>query len=198
MGTFIEITELIGTYFIRGISISILVIIFSRKLFKKNFQTQNAVSIIRWVLLSYSILITVLFLLLFFLPENSNVYTTSFRERATGAYNIIFWIMTLISILPLILLFKKADNNIYFILAVTILMSSGWLFESFIIHITSMEMGYSENVASFKAYLPFSGEVLILIRGIFLGVLTMLIGNSPFFNKKRRISLKTPDCSTRL
>jgi len=181
--TFIEIIGFINTYFIKGIFVSVIVIILTNKLFKNNFDTKNAVSIIRWVLLSYSILILVYFLLLIFLPVNSDIYSSSFRERAMGPYKFAFWLVTLGSILPLILFFKNLGNNVYFILAITILMNLGWLFESFVIHLTSMEREYVGKVNGVKAYLPFNRELMIVLQGLLLGILTMVIGNLSFLRK---------------
>ena len=181
-----EIVGLISNYLIKGIFISVLVIICSRKIFKKNFDTRNAITIVRWILLCYSILALVYFLLCVLLPTDLNTYSSYFRERATGPYSFAFWTMQLTAFLPLVLFFKNLSNKIYMILMLAILVNIGWLFESFVIHLTIMRRDYSGETGGFKAYLPFNKELMIVLQGLVLGVLTFIVGNSPLFKKKER------------
>jgi hypothetical protein len=180
MDTFNEIIKLVGTNLIKGMFMSVLVIIFCRKIFKKEFDTQNAIGIIRWVMIFYSILIFVHFLLLVLLPPSSKIFFLSIQERATGPYSFAFWLMALGSISPFILFFKKLSNKTYLILVLTIFMNFGWLMELLIIHTANIERDYSPKVGGFK---EFEGELAIAIQGIIFGVLSMLIGNLPFFRK---------------
>ncbi len=182
MTIFVEIIGFINTYFIKGIFISVLVIILTSKLFKKNFDTKNAISIIKWVLLSYSSLMLIYFILLALSPAKSTNYLY-FQERAMGPYNFAFWLVALGSVLPLILFFKKLGNRVYFIFILTVFVNLGWLMESLIIHTTSMERDYAPNVSGIKAYLPFNRELMIVLQGALFGALTILIGNSPFLRK---------------
>jgi len=160
---------------------SVLVIIFCRKVFKKKFDTQNAISIIRWLMICYSILILVYFLLLILLPPTSNIFFSSILDRATGPYSFAFWLMALGPISPFILFFKKLSNKTYLILALTIFMNFGWLMESLVIHISIIEREYSLKAGGFK---EFERELMIALQGIIFGVLSMVIGNLPFFRKK--------------
>ena len=183
MDTFNEIVRIIGTNFIKGMFFSVLVIIFCRRIFKDKFDTSNAIGIIRWVMICYSLFILVQFLLLPLLSPGSNIFFSSFRERATGRYSFAFWLMILGAISPLILFFKKPGNNIILILVLTIFVNIAWLMESLIIHTLSIERGYSPSGEGIKAYFPFEGELLIILQGIICGILAIVIGNLPFFRK---------------
>jgi hypothetical protein len=180
MGTFNEIIRLVGANFIKGMFVSMLVIIFCRKIFKNKLNTENAIGIIRWLMIGYSTLILVHFLLQALLPSSSS----SFLERTTtGPYKFAFWLMALGAVSPLILFFKKLGNKVYFILVLTIFMNIGWLMESLVIHVSIMEREYSPKFGGFKAFLPFEVELIIILQGIILGVLLIVIGNLSFFRK---------------
>ena len=76
---------------------------------------------------------------------------------------------------PLILLNKRIGKNIYIILLVTLLMNWGWLFESFVIHITSMHRDYAQS--DYPNHFISIREVELLIKGFFVGVFALIIGN---------------------
>jgi hypothetical protein len=180
MELFFKILGLVGTHLIKGIFISVLVIILARKFFKK-IDFNSAISIIKWILIFYAILNLASFVILVF-SINSN----SFWKQATGPYNFAYLLMLLGSFSPLFLFFKKLNRNVYFILLVAILTNIGWLFESFIIHTISFHRDYSGNVNGLALLLPFNHELVAITEGFFLGCLAIIIGNLPFLRKKEK------------
>jgi hypothetical protein len=178
---------LIDTYLIKGIFISILIIILARTFLKKNIVFNTAVAIIKWVLVFWAILNLASFLVLLF-SINSNSYSSSVWKRATGEYGFSYWIMLLGSFSPLFLLFKNLGRKAYFILLVAILTNIGWLFESFVVHVVSIHRDYSMSTNGIGVALPFNRELLVIARGIFFGVLAIIIGNLPFFKIRKNKS----------
>ena len=182
MEIYFKISGLIGTHLVKGIFISVLVIVLAQKIFKKNIDFNNALSIIKWLLIFYAILNLVSFLVLVF-SINSNGY--SFWNQATGPYNFAYWLMLLGSFSPLFLFFKKLGRKAYFILLVATLTNIGWLFESFVIHIISFHRDYSGGVNGLALLLPFNHELVAIAEGFFLGCLVIIIGNLLFFKRAR-------------
>jgi len=172
MSTYGQILDLINILFIRGIFISVLIIIFSRLLFKR-VDTKNAIIITRWILLSYSILVIVQLLIISLLPESSEV----FWGRATGRYSWAFWLMISSPFLPLLLFVKRLRNNIYILLFMAVWINLGWLVESLVIHITAMHRDYVNDF-------PATGELVIIVKGILIGIILLIIGNSSIWIKK--------------
>jgi len=175
MSIYGQIIDLINILFIKGIFISVLIIICSRLLFKR-VDTKNALLIIRWLLLSYSILVIVQLLITLLHPESSK----AFWERATDRYRFAFWLMISSPLLPLFLFVKSLRNNIYILLFMAIWINIGWHMESLVIHLTMMNREYSGNSNSS----PSTGEVMIILKGILIGVLILAIGNSYIWIKK--------------
>jgi hypothetical protein len=170
-----DIINLIDTHLIRGISISVLIIILTRKIFPKS-DTQAAITIIKWLLIAYSIAIVFMFLLSFLRLAGSNE-NFIFWDRITGPYWYAYWIMLAGNVFPFLLFIKKLNNNVYFILLIAILVNVGWLLESFIVHIACIRRG--------EFCFPYDRELIIILEGILLGVLTLIIGNLIALKKKR-------------
>ena len=180
MEIYFKIWGLIGTHLIKGIFISVLVIILARKVLKKNIDFNKAISIIKWILIFYAILNLASFVVLVF---SINGY--SFQEQATGPYNFAYWLMLLGSFSPLFLFFKKLGYNIYFILLAAIFTNIGWLLESFVIHIISFDRDYSGDVNGLALLLPFNHELVAIAEGFCLGCLAIIIGILPFLKKQQ-------------
>lgn len=180
MEIYFKIWGLIGTHLIKGIFISVLVIVLARKFFKKKIDFNSAISIIKWVLIFYAILNLASFVVLVF-----SINDYSFWKQATGPYNFAYWLMLLGSFSPLFLFFKKLGYNIYFILLAAILTNIGWLLESFVIHIISFHRDYSGDVNGLALLLPVNHELVAITEGFFLGCLVIIIGNLPFFKRAR-------------
>lgn len=176
MNAYSQILDLINTIFIKGIFVSVLVIICSRLVFKR-IDTRNALVINRWILLSYSILCIIHLLILCLLPESS----TAFWEQATGRYNFAFWLMMSSPFLPLLLFVKSLRNNIYILLFMAIWVNIGSFMEWLVIHTIMIYRDYTGNVKDF----PTIVEWMIILEGVLLGILTLVIGNSFVWMKKK-------------
>lgn len=178
----------IDQYCIDGIFISVLLILLIRLLFKYKTDTHYAALLLKWLILSFSflILINIIEQLLFPRQAESQV---SFINRAFGPYFWAYWIMFFFSALfPLLLLFKKLGDRLYFLLLVAILMNIGWLFESFVIHMSSLHRDFATEL---NPYVPYYRERMILFRGLCLGIGALLFGNilHVLLNKKRTSNL---------
>ena len=168
---FSEIIGFIGNNIIKGISISVLVVIFCRKIFKNKFDTKNAISIIKWIIIGYTVLILVNFLLLALLPTSSKTFISSISNRATGQYSFAFWLMLLGAISPLILFYKKLGNRFYLIFVLAIFIKIGWLMELLVIHLNLIK---EDGIITI---LPSQEGLIIILQGIILGVSSLAIGN---------------------
>ena len=78
------------------------------------------------------------------------------------------------SFLPLLLLFKKFRSKLYLVFFIALFMNLGWLFESFVIHLTSIHRDYEGDR---NAFLPFDRELIIFGKGLLLGIVALIIGN---------------------
>lgn len=181
--TYTEFLKSISDYLIKGIFISILLIIFIKLISKNKIETVLSTKIIKWVIIVYSFGVLVNTILMFiFLPTEK--YT--FLERATGPYWWAYWLMlSMNSIIPLILLNNKIGRNIYFLLIISLLMNIGWLFESFVIHMSSLHRDFITE--DYNPYLPNKTELYILLNGFVLGTIVLVIEN---IGKKNMEKLK--------
>ncbi len=131
METSLEILNFINSYLIRGIFISILLIIFFRAISKSNIDSCYAMQFIKWMILAYSPFYLLYFLLSLLLYQLDDTF---FISRISGHYWWAYWLMLSGNmIFPLFLYIKKFGNKIYVLLIVSILMNIGWLTEWIVI-----------------------------------------------------------------
>ncbi len=188
MDTFNTIISLFNQHLIRGIFISVLLIVIVRKFYKK-IDTQNSIRIVKWLLITYSTGVVLNFLLFLIFSEDSGNYL-DFWDRAKGPYFVAYWAMFIASCSSLLLFSKKLSGSIYFILFLSILMNFGWLFESYVIHITSIHRDYVP-INSYRAYLPFDHELLIVFKGMILGIASLAVGNLVHLTKKKKETISS-------
>lgn len=170
---FTEFLKFISDFLIKGIFISILLIILIKLIFKNKIETVLSTRIIKWIIIIYSFGVLVSTILMFIFPPTEKY---AFLERATGPYWWAYWLMlSMNSIIPLILLNNKIGRNIYFLLTISFLMNIGWLFESFVIHMTSLHRDFVTE--SYNPYLPNNRELLIIFRGLILGIILLIAEN---------------------
>jgi hypothetical protein len=173
MKSFGALLAFIDTHFIDGIFVSLLIILLV-KWIVKSIDTKIAMASIVWIIIGYSILSMVYLLLIGVFNFDANLHT-SLIERATGKYKIIYVLMLLChSILPLVLLIKRF-RTATLVFLISVLMNIGWLFESFIIHLTSFHRDYSEENSN--PFFLFDRELLILEKGAALGIVALILGN---------------------
>lgn len=163
------------TYCIDGIFISVLLILFVRLLFPQKLDTHYATLILKWLILFFVLLIYINIISSVLFPVQAES-AHSFNNRAFGPYYWAYWIMFFFgAVFPLLLFIKKLGNSLYFLFAVAVLMNIGWVFESFVSHVTSLHRGIYSS--SLNPYLPFYGERVILLYGLLLGIVVLVMGN---------------------
>lgn len=101
-------------------------------------------------------------------------FSDSYEERMFGPYWAAYWFMALSNmLLPMILLIKKIGQRLLWLFIISILMNAGWLFESYVIHITSLHRDHMpEGTISL---LPYTSEWIIIGKGFTLGVVALAI-----------------------
>jgi hypothetical protein len=173
MELFIELLSFIDDHYIDGIFVSVLLIIIVRK-FIKSIKTGTALEIISYLMVFYCLLSIICLFLISVVKVDSELYA-SFINRATGIYKLTYILMLLAhSFLPLLLLFKKFRSKLYLVFFIALFMNLGWLFESFVIHLTTIHRDYEGDR---NAFLPFDGELIIFGKGFLLGIAALFIGN---------------------
>ncbi|GAA4056457.1 hypothetical protein [Flavobacterium chungnamense] len=173
MKPFIELLSFIDDHFIDGIFVSVLLIIIVRKFFK-SIKTQNALTILSYLMVFYCLLSIIYLILISVVKVDSELYA-SFINRATGIYKLTYILMLVAhTFLPLLLLFKKFRSKLYLVFFIAIFVNLGWLFESFVIHLTTIHRDYEGDR---NAFLPFDSDLIILGKGFILGIVSLIIGN---------------------
>jgi len=180
-----EVTELIYALFIKSIFISVLVVMLAYKLLKNWVDVPYSINIIKWMMLVYSVFIFVADVILLFFAKVSYIDSLYFRRQFTGPYWYVDLFLTLSQVLPLVLFSKKLARSIYFVLFFSILMNIRWLMESLVIHIMSIHRDYAYET---NPFLPFDSELLALLKGLFWGGITVLIGAWVKFRKAHHVS----------
>lgn len=162
-----EVADIIKVYrivFIDNLFISLLIIkLFSRFFAKEAYPISK--EIIRWLIIVCTVASTLSWMLFVAIADSSGLIL-----RATGLYWWSFWIIIFLSdILPFILLFKKIGKNGWVILAVLLMMNAVWMFERFVIIVTSLHRDY---LPSGWAIYPISTPLLtFLLHGIIEGII---------------------------
>lgn len=159
----------------KGIFMSVLMVIFYHFILKDKHTVNYSSLILKWIILT-NILINIISLTLSIL-ENTD--SSIIVQRITGPYFWAYWFMFFFSLtFPLSLLLNKFKNKLYWLLLVSLLMNIGWLFESLIIYITSIQREVSTGSNTFSILTP---RLLILTKGLLLGF--AIIGISRIISK---------------
>ncbi len=173
IGISTEFLKSISDYVIKGIFISILLIIIIKLISKNKIETVLSTKIIKWIIIIYSFGVLVNTILIFIFPTTEKY---AFLERATGPYWWAYWLMvSMNSIIPLILLNPTIGRKISFLLIISLLMNIGWLFESFVVHMTSLDSDFITE--DYNPYLPNNREFNIIFNGFVLGIILIVIEN---------------------
>ena len=139
--------------------------------FKNRFQTKKIFNLIRWVIITYT-LITLSYYLygLIFLPDRYAII-----QRATGPYRMVYWLMLFCStLLPLSLIFKKLAKKRWYILLVCMFIKIGAFFEIFVITVTSFHRDYLVDGHNYDWWnSPFVSILLIFLQGFLLALLVL-------------------------
>ncbi|MHA7843170.1 MAG: NrfD/PsrC family molybdoenzyme membrane anchor subunit [Winogradskyella sp.] len=138
--SFFQLPILLSKYVIAHLYLVVFLLIMLRILTGKENSYLPIFSFIKWIIVIYSIVTIICWLLVFLLPHSGNY---AILDRAIGPYAWAYWIMLFFNcIFPLILFYKPLGKNIYFLLLVSILMNVGFFMERFIIIITSIHRDY--------------------------------------------------------
>ncbi len=174
--------SLYNEYCIQGIFISVLVVLLTQKIFKDRIDIKLTIAITKWGIISYSIMSIGALIISLVLSAEAQL---QYLGRMTGPYWWAYWwMLVLSSIVPLLLLFKKIGRKKRYLLIISLLMNFGWLYESFIIHGTSIHRDFIGNGG--RAFLPFDRELDVIYRGISIGMFVLLIGNIPRILKTKK------------
>jgi len=183
------VLELAGINLIKALFMSVLIIIPFNYLFKNKVDTYYALQILRGIILGYCFLVLLRFIFVLVVPSGNESHLV-FIQRVTGPYSWAYWTMFLFHVLlPFTLLIKRLGTNIYFLFLIAVLMNIGWLFESFVMHLTTLQREYAMTDDGSNPYLPFVPERLLLVQGLCFGLLIVLLGN---IIKKYSQAAKTP------
>lgn len=176
-----EFLKLISDYLIKGIFISILVIILIKLIAKSKIKIVKSTEIIKWIIVIYSFGVLVHTILIFTFPPTRK---NDFLDRATGPYWWAYWLMlSMNSIIPLILLNRKIGRKIYFLVIISLLMNIGWLFESFVIHSTNLSRDFIGE--EYNPYFPSKREFTIIFNGFLFGIILVVVEN--IIKKRQKI-----------
>lgn len=150
--------------------------------YKNRFQTKQVLNLIRWFIISYTIVTLIYFLIgIIMFPDEF-----AFFNRATGPYWWAYWLMLLsASILPFTLFYKKWALKPLYLVFIALSMKIGWYFERFVLMVTSFHRDYlpnEDNAASFD--FPMVGMVLTL-QGLILAIL--LLGIFELIERKQNL-----------
>ncbi|HEX8270548.1 MAG TPA: hypothetical protein VF581_11710 [Flavobacterium sp.] len=167
-----QISMIINESLIKGLSISVLVVMFSRLIFRHKVDVQYAFAILKWIVIVYSVLVVIGTLLLLVFPQAQY----SFIERATGPYWWAYWTMFILhAVLPQLLIIKRMGQKPFVLLIISILINIGWILELIIIRSSGCYADFApENHTS---SLLTSSEYIISVKGFTVGVLALAIGN---------------------
>lgn len=162
--------------------VTILVVITAKKMTSNEATFRLSINIIRWILISYGLLTLLYYLTEIFIASYSGVEYLQWQVRATGSYWFAFWIMLLSNtIIPLVLTVRKFKHNLNILIAVSILMNMGWMYELFVIHITNAHREYVTDGKGFQYW----NEISVLLSGIVVGAIITIAANL-FINIKAK------------
>ena len=159
----------------------VLTLILVKLIYKNRFPTKKALNVIRWIIIGY----TVITLVHFIVGISLNPDEFAFTNRATGPYKFAYWFMLLcVTVLPFTLLFKKLASKYWYVLIIAFLIKVGVYFERFVIVTTSMHRDYAqENGSSELMDLAAYGISVFLIQGLIIAII--LLGILKLIERKK-------------
>jgi hypothetical protein len=166
-----RILELVEANLLNCFPAMICTLLLIQLFFKDKFQIKKSYEVIKWVLLTYTVVNLIYFLLLLIVtPEES-----AFLNRATGKYMFAYWFLLFSSIiLPFSLVYKKIGTQPFYLLFVSIMMKIGWYFELFVIVIASHHSTqfYTETEADWLSS-PWIAFYITWLQGFILAWLVL-------------------------
>ena len=172
MEVYQRIIEVIDANLIYCFPPLILCLILIKLLFKNKFKTKEALNIVRWSIIFYTIVTTCYFIIGMIIAPDEFAFT----NRATGAYWFAFWLMLLSStVLPFTLLIKKLASKFLYVFLVSILIKIGSYFERFVILVTSFHRDYAPQGENFNWSELSLYLTLVFVQSLSLAILLLVI-----------------------
>ncbi|NQX85951.1 MAG: hypothetical protein HRT67_08600 [Flavobacteriaceae bacterium] len=168
-----RIIEIVDAILINCLIPIILTLILVQLVFKNRFETKKVLNLIRWTIISYTIITWTFYMIGMTMTDNPDEY--AFLNRATGPYAWAYWIMFLSAlILPLTLFHKKLASKFWYVLLVVFVMKSGMYFERFIIIVASFHKDYLPRNGNAELIDLFAfGIVMAFLQGLIITILTL-------------------------
>jgi hypothetical protein len=175
-----ELIKFVGDHFIKGIFVSVALVLFAQKIFREKINTTLAIQMLRWTIVLYSWLLLLCILSFWIMGKlDWNTYLGS-------PYQWTYWTMLFFNTaIPLLLLSEKLGQKGIVVFLVSLLMNAGWLFESYVVHITHIHRDYADSEGSI--WMRYASEWTIVGKGILVGLIAITIS---YFTERRSIEAK--------
>jgi len=163
----IEIIDVNVVYCLPTLILSLLLI---KYIFKDKFDTAKGLTVVRWLIISYTLITAVSFIIGMIISPKEYAFTS----RATGPYRYVYWFLLFsTTLLPFSLLIKKLGEKFLYVLLIAFFIKIGFYFERFVIIVTSFNNDYAPpGVTSYwPDFLIFTG--LFLLQGLLLALLLL-------------------------
>jgi hypothetical protein len=178
-----EIIRIIDVNLITSLVPLIFAIILIESIFKNRFKTKQVLNLVRWIIVSYTIVTMIQFLIRIIVFRDEY----AFLNRATGPYWWAYWLMFIsAAILPFTLLYKKLFSKAFYLLFIAIFMKIGMYFERFVIIVTSLHRDYAPDNERFDlSYYLIIGFLILMLQGFILAII--LLGIFELIERKKSI-----------
>ena len=162
-----HLISLVGDYALKPSLFSLIVIGILNK-FQKVKINQTQKKIFQYFFLSYGAVVFVFYLITIII-QNEESETYQFLNRVTGSYFFIYILLLSTHVLSPLLTFLK--KNLFILLTIAVLMNLAWLFESYVIHTTSLHRDYlTTNSIVWTNLLPSTKELTVILIGTVYGL----------------------------
>jgi len=183
MGLVHQVLRALDISIIYPLFVTILTLILLKTITKNRFKITQALNLVRWIIIVYTLVGLVYFIFGFITNPDSMAFT----NRATGPYKVMYWIVLFCALLlPFTLLFKKLASKPFYLLNIAILFKIGWFFERLVITVTSYHRNFVPNQFEVDfSWFPFF--ILFVLKGIAMAILLLIIAHYTFKNDNKAI-----------
>jgi hypothetical protein len=184
MELFNKVINLIDINLIYCLPTITITIILIELFFKNKFKTKQAFSLIKWIIIFYSILSLIHYILNITLLPTDYGYINRPIIPSTTHHKFMFVCAT---ILPFTLLYKNWGSKAFYLLIIGVLIKIGGYLEKFVIIVTSFHRNSSTNyITSLTNYL-----FLIFIQGFIIAIMLLIIAHLTGRKKELHSDTKT-------
>lgn len=150
----------------------ILILFLIEKVFKNKYPTQNALAIVKWIIISYTITTLTHFLVGISLYPDDYAFT----NRATGPYKLYYWIMLFCSILlPFSLFLKKLATKFWYVALVAFGIKIGAYFELYVITVTSIHRDFLPDRFTTPIFTWIYNIGIVILQALIIVVIILAI-----------------------